>query len=388
MAYSIVGILAIVIHLIINIGVFIDMKKGRKFRGEKIYFFFLLSAILFHIIDTFWGFFYESKQVTALIIDTNAYMIAMAISILLWAYFVLRYLGLSKKEKRALLLLNFFVFGFQIVTTIINIFYPVLFSVTSDCVFKIEKVRYANLSLQILIYLTVSIYMFLSAKKQNGSDKRRHYSIALFGIFMIAAITLQVFFPLLPMYSLGYLLGICALHAFVFRDLLEVKEEDLSEAKHQVLIDPLTGVYSKHAYIDIEEEIEKKIDSNSMNEFAMVVFDLNDLKATNDTYGHEAGDNYLIDSAKLIGEYFKDVPIYRIGGDEFVAILQNQEYDNRDLLVNSFNSRIDKNIQNKDRVIVSCGLGIYERNIDTSVLKVFTRADRNMYARKQELKSH
>jgi len=364
------------------------MRTGKKFRGEKIYFFFLLSAILFHIVDSFWGYFYTSKQVIALKIDTTFYMFAMATSILFWAYFVLRYLGLNKKEKRLILILNFAVFGFQIVTTIINIFYPILFSISEDCTFKVEKVRYANLSLQILIFLIVSVYMFLSAKKQSGSDKRRHYSIALFGIFMIVAITLQVFFPLLPMYSLGYLLGICALHAFVFRDLLEVKEEDLSEAKHQVLIDPLTGVYSKHAYIDIEEEIEKKIDTNSMNDFAMVVFDLNNLKETNDTYGHEVGDNYLIDSAKLIGEYFKDVPIYRIGGDEFVAILQDKDYENKEMLVKSFNKKIDENVENNNRVIVSCGLANYERNRDTTIIKVFTRADRNMYARKQQLKSH
>ena len=386
MAYSIVGLLAIVIHLIINIGVFIDMKNGRKFRGEMIYFFFLLSAIIFHITDAIWGFIYDAKLVTALKIDTSIYMIAMASSILLWAYFVFYYVGLNKTEKKVIITLTFSIFAFQILTVIVNFFYPVLFSVSADCEYKAEAFRYANLSLQILTYLLVSTYMFLSARKQKGSDKRRHLSIASFGIFMIIAITLQVFFPLLPMYSLGYLLGICALHAFVFRDLLTVREEDLSVAKQQVLIDPLTGVYSKHAYIDAEEEIEQKINDNSMGNFAMVVFDLNDLKMVNDTYGHEAGDNYLRDSTKLIREFYKDIPIYRVGGDEFVAILLDKDYEKKDSLFKSFNEKIEQNLKNKDRLVISSGISTYKSGVDTTILKVFTRADQRMYDRKQKLK--
>ena len=76
MAYSLVGILAVVIHLIINIGVFIDMKTGHKFRGEKIYLFFLLSVIVFHIADAFWGFIYDAKLKTALIMLELALLLA------------------------------------------------------------------------------------------------------------------------------------------------------------------------------------------------------------------------------------------------------------------------------------------------------------------------
>ena len=123
-----------------------------------------------------------------------------------------------------------------------------------------------------------------------------------------------------------------------------------------------------------------------MGEFAMVVFDLNDLKLTNDTYGHEAGDAYLIDSTKLIKEYFKDIPIYRIGGDEFCTILIGSNYENREQLFEAFNKRIDLNLKNKERLIISSGLATFNPNKDTTMLKVFTRADREMYARKQELK--
>ena len=386
MAYSLVGILAVVIHLIINVGVFIDMKTGRKFRGETWYFLFLISAIAFHITDGFWGFLYDAKMSTALFIDTTIYMVAMASSILLWGIFVSNYLGLQNKAKKILLSIYLTIFTFQIVVIFINFFYPVLFSVSPECEYSARPLRYANLALQILIYLLVSIYTFVSLRKVEGSDKRRYNIIGLFGIFMIVAITLQVFFPLLPFYSLGYLLGICVLHAFVFRDLLTESRSELAEAKHLVKIDPLTGVYSKNAYVEAWESLDKRIADKEINQVALVMFDLNDLKLINDTYGHDQGDKYLADSSKLISECFNNLPVYRVGGDEFVVIIYKVEYENRFKYLKAFNDQIDKNIKNHDRVIVSAGIGEYNPDKDTSILSIFTRADRAMYARKQQIK--
>ena len=151
-------------------------------------------------------------------------------------------------------------------------------------------------------------------------------------------------------------------------------------------MDALTGTYSKHAYVDVEDEIDKKINEKTMENFALVVFDLNDLKSINDTYGHEAGDKYLVDSTKLIAEYYKDIPIYRIGGDEFVVLLKDENYERRQELFDAFNERIEKNRIENQRVIVPSGLAEFEPSKDTTITKVFTRADRRMYERKQQLK--
>ena len=396
MAYSLVGILAVVIHLIINIGVFIDMKTGHKFCGEKIYLFFLLSVIVFHIADAFWGFIYDAKLKTALFIDTTAYMVAMATSIFLWGFFVYRYLSFDKYKSKAFVYINLAVFVFQMLTVLINLlpliipsFKPLLFSVTkteTEFTYSAEPLRYVNLTLQIVIYLVVSSYTFIAARKQTGSDKRKHLTIGLFGLFMIIALTLQVFFPLLPMYSLGYLLGICVLHAFVVRDVLFDQEEKVNVAKQQVQIDPLTGAFSKYAYQEKWEEIETAIASGELKDFAMVMFDLNDLKLTNDTYGHEVGDKYLVDSFNLIKEYYPGIPLYRVGGDEFVAMLTNGQFENRKKYLKDFNDRIDENVKKKDRLIISSGIAEYNSDKDSSILTVFTRADRDMYARKQRIK--
>ena len=265
---------------------------------------------------------------------------------------------------------------------VIPSFKPLLFSVTkneTDFIYSAEPLRYVNLSLQIIMYLIVSTYTFIAAGRQSGSDKRRHLTIGLFGLFMIVALTLQVFFPLLPLYSLGYLFGICILHAFVVRDVISDKEE-------QIKIDPLTGALSKYAYQETWEEIEEKISANQLSEFAMVMFDLNDLKLINDTYGHEVGDKYLVDSYNLIREYYQDVPLYRVGGDEFVALFFKDKFEQRREYFKAFNKCIDENVKNKDRIIISSGLADFDSDKDSSVLTVFTRADRDMYARKEKIK--
>ena len=386
MAYSLVGLLAIVVLLIINFDVILDIKSNKKFRGEKFYLFFLISVILFHVADACWGFINEAKLVKALFVDTTLYFIAMASSILLWGVFIYHYLGFKKQQNKLILYISLAIFTFQIAVIITNFFSPVLFSISDECVYAAGPVRYVNLAIQVLMYLILSLYTLMAARKVGGSSKRKHITVAFFGLFMILAIILQVFFPLMPFYSLGYLLGICVLHTFVFRDMLAAKVDELDETKHQVMVDALTGVYSKHAYIDVEDDIEKKISSGAMCDFAMVVFDLNDLKFINDTYGHEEGDNYLVDSTKLIGKYFKNIPVYRVGGDEFVAILIGRDYEKREEYLKAFNAQIDLNVRNKQRTIVSAGIATFEQDRDTTILKVFTRSDRQMYVRKQELK--
>lgn len=390
MTYSLVGIIAIVIHIIINIGVFVDMFKGTiKFKGEKIYFQFLIAVIIFHLVDILWGIFYWIKpSALGLFIVTTFYFIFMANSILLWGIFVYKYLGFSKKESKIIFWLNHIIFVFQTITIFINMFLPgFLFNVDKETLkFSEGPIRYANLVTQILIYLVSSTYIFLSARNAQGAVRRRHIVVGSFGIVMATVIVLAVFFPLIPMYSYGFLFGICILHAFVIRDLLIVSEKELDKTKHQVLVDALTGTYSKHAYVDVEDEIDKKINEKTMENFALVVFDLNDLKSINDTYGHEAGDKYLVDSTKLIAEYYKDIPIYRIGGDEFVVLLKDENYERRQELFDAFNERIEKNRIENQRVIVPSGLAEFEPSKDTTITKVFTRADRRMYERKQQLK--
>ncbi len=56
---------------------------------------------------------------------------------------------------------------------------------------------------------------------------------------------------------------------------------------------------------------------------SLIVFDVNDFKLINDTYGHSEGDRILTEVAKILKEYYQEYGrVYRIGGDEFAAIIE------------------------------------------------------------------
>ena len=109
------------------------------------------------------------------------------------------------------------------------------------------------------------------------------------------------------------------------------------------------------------------------------------LKIVNDSKGHDAGDKYIQDACHLICNVFKHSPIYRIGGDEFVALLEGDDYSDRDGLVRLLEEERDKNVLTGG-VVVSEGLDVFVAGSDADLDSVFARADKKMYERKKEIK--
>ena len=257
-----------------------------------------------------------------------------------------------------------------------------------ECVYEACWFRYVILATQILVFLLVSIYAFVSAIRERESARRRMVTIALLSLFMAVAITLQTIFPLMPMYAMGYLFGVCLLHTFVIRNEMVNRLQELDQTKHRISVDPLTGAYSKYAYIDAEVRIDNEVGAKSIESFSVIIFDINDLKKINDTYGHKEGDKYIKECANLIFEYFQNIPVYRVGGDEFAAILLGENYENGESLLRDFEIRIDKNRSENNRIVIASGKADYDPERDTAFLQVFARADRKMYARKERLKQN
>ena len=155
--------------------------------------------------------------------------------------------------------------------------------------------------------------------------------------------------------------------------------------------DSLTGVGSKTAYDFEVENINEQIKNKQEITFGVVMIDLNYLKNTNDEYGHIAGDEALVRLSNTICLTFKHSPVYRVGGDEFVVILRNGDYDNASALIEEFKERIQDCIVNKklpkyERISAAIGLGVYIKG-DKSVDDVFKRADKEMYICKREMKN-
>ena len=165
------------------------------------------------------------------------------------------------------------------------------------------------------------------------------------------------------------------------------QQKELQNVTKKAYTDPLTGVKSKHSYLEAEKKMDQRIAEKSVSEFAIVVFDLNNLKIINDTQGHQAGDKYIKDACYIICHCFKHSPVYRVGGDEFVAILEGDDYNDRESLLSEFDNRMDIN-NTKGGVTIASGCGCFDSENDTNTHLVFERADEKMYQRKKQLKEN
>ena len=104
-----------------------------------------------------------------------------------------------------------------------------------------------------------------------------------------------------------------------------------------------------------------------------------------DTQGHAAGDQLIKDACALICESFPHGAVFRVGGDEFVVILQEKGYETMDEALGQLNKKVEENI-NEDGVVVAAGFSVLQPD-DRQLCDVFTRADHLMYERKSKLKA-
>ena len=167
-------------------------------------------------------------------------------------------------------------------------------------------------------------------------------------------------------------------------------EEQVTRISEEATTDALTGVKNKNAYQKMYDELTDSIE-NGTAEFAIVMVDLNHLKKINDNYGHENGDYYIRGACRIICEIFKNSPVYRFGGDEFVVILTGKSYANREALLKEtmavFEETSRRDAEPWECFSAACGIAVYKKSDDDTVDTVFKRADDNMYENKVKMKA-
>ena len=165
---------------------------------------------------------------------------------------------------------------------------------------------------------------------------------------------------------------------------LRVIASDMTELANK---DSLTGVKNKNALALHVQELQLKVDDGENFAFAICVFDCDNLKTINDRYGHEKGDRYLVDSSNFIRNIFKNSEIYRAGGDEFIAILTDSDFENKNELVDQFYRELGEIKLTKEneweQIRITMGLATYNRKLDHLVSDTFRRADKSMYSNKR-----
>ena len=172
---------------------------------------------------------------------------------------------------------------------------------------------------------------------------------------------------------------------------LKETEEKANNLQALAVKDSLTGIRNKTAYDFEAGKLEADL-ADGFNEFGIAMVDLNFLKKTNDTYGHDKGNISIRRLCMLVREIFEHSPVFRIGGDEFVVILKNRDYRGVDDLVAAFNDHLDKlqeddTLQPWEKISAAIGYAKFDKTVDKTVDDVFKKADKAMYDRKVLMKA-
>lgn len=399
MYYASIGILAFIIHVIINYDVLIKTSASESVPARRSYRNFLFSVLLYYFMDVFWEVLDYFELTELVFFETEVYYTVMAFCVFFWTQYVIDYLNKKNWFANALKYTGWAFLILQILILILNLFIPIAFWFDAEGEYHTEAARTLNMLFQFIMFLATTIYMGFATIKTEGRAKHRHRAFEMFGITMTVFIILHTAYPMLPYYAIGFLIGTCIIHTFVLEDekmdrqeelerrlqIEQIQEAEISSARQMAFKDPLTGVKSKAAYQEDALGIDNRKEKGLLDNFGVIVFDVNDLKKTNDTKGHDAGDKIIQAASKIICQTFKHSPVYRIGGDEFAAFLMGEDYKNRVSLITSFNQQIEKN-KEKGQVVVSCGLADLNEEKSENYAGLFAIADNRMYQRKKQLK--
>jgi len=147
------------------------------------------------------------------------------------------------------------------------------------------------------------------------------------------------------------------------------------ELRHLSTHDSMTDLYNRHFF---HVEI-KRFQESRLFPISIVSVDVNGLKLVNDNFGHDAGDDVIIKTARLLRESFRNEDIIaRLGGDEFVVLLpETSEAEASEII-----SRLRSNIEKQNDESFSLSIGSATGKKDCSLSYLMYQADECMYADK------
>jgi diguanylate cyclase (GGDEF)-like protein/PAS domain S-box-containing protein len=150
--------------------------------------------------------------------------------------------------------------------------------------------------------------------------------------------------------------------------------------------DYLTQLYNRH-YFDELFEIEVERAKRYEHPLSLILFDIDDFKKVNDTFGHETGDAVLIELTKLITAAIRDSDICaRWGGEEFIILMPHTSKEQAIIKANHLRNLISNHVFAKVDVI-TCSFGICEITDFDHAFRAFSQADEALYEAKSQGKN-
>lgn len=172
------------------------------------------------------------------------------------------------------------------------------------------------------------------------------------------------------------------------RDIIS-KESRIKELESLLTTDELTKILNRRGFIDMFEKELDRTNRQISSGGVLIMIDLDNFKAINDTYGHDAGDKALQMVAQTISVYIRKMDCTaRLGGDEFIVLFSNTDeiasLDRAQKLARKLNSLTLK--YNGHRIPVRASMGMEPYNKGQSMQSIFKNADAKMYEDKEERK--
>jgi len=254
------------------------------------------------------------------------------------------------------------------VLIIINLMVPIIFSVSQTNVYAREPFMW----LIVLINSIALLYLcYLAYKNRATIQKEVVFMILLF--VLLPAITAGLQVMIYGVFILWPMMAVIIVVTYIFLETTSTSN------------DYLTGLFSR---VRVDEYIDYLLSTNQ--QFGVIMFDLNDFKQINDTYGHHQGDAALIVFSKALSRVFaNEKMVARYAGDEFVVVSNIIDEVQLKMYREQLEEVLDHELRTwKESVEITFSLGYHDCNMteNPSYKILLNEADKKMYIDKRKMK--
>ena len=241
----------------------------------------------------------------------------------------------------------------------ITVLKPHLRSAVIFCTLLIVPVSFVTDTLSTIVLILIDFLTLVIAGSHRMDPAIFQWTVTFFVIFGLVGI------------MMGHFINKTRYERYVFAEsAMKLAELQTRYAYY----DQMTGLQNRRAYSEKVEQLSTQLPVPC----TFVMADINGLKETNDTLGHEAGDELIIGSAECLRKSFDGIDtIYRIGGDEFTVIMERSETEAKKCLERMEKNCCDWKGQFINGISISYGTASTDGYSDLdSILKA---ADQKMY---------
>ena len=285
----------------------------------------------------------------------------------LWAKFIMVHMNIPFSDIRRNIYRTIGLIS--IVLLVINIFYPLVFSV-SDGRYQ-RGFAYIIFLIFAAFYILDSLYLYVKRVKKNGSLKL--FPVHIFLIPVILGVVIQAFFVEIAITWTSIAISVAGI---------------MTALKNEIIFtDCLTGLYNR-VYLEF---LHKRACNKKDCWVSGIMIDLNGFKQINDNYGHAEGDLALCIVADLLRKSFSEYGVVtRYAGDEFVIMLNTTDDQLIQKIIESAKKNfVTENEKNDKLYQLSASMGYAITNLSNETIDDFmNRIDEQMYQDKLKYYEH